>query len=305
MSNDHLRFPSGVTVAQAKKDAKRLAKERGIRLHQAQDIIAQQNGGDALWHRAIEKLQPHREATVLPLRIPLSPEHNTGHLERRIEIGPEASTIVILGVAGTGKSVLAILLAQQALVDAGAPAVHYVVPLDVLGDMRPDNPLFQRDAAMQLLVQLHDEYPTKVFTHELDRDGSPTETVGNPPAGSVVIVDETLFLRRAQTEILDWMRWASARRYTLIVTGQTPEDVFPPMSAEEEKEGVRYVGAMFLGRLNQGPATERAPQSTQAVIEATRMLRYDRGPARDFVAATTNPAWMGVVRYTIPPTVVE
>lgn len=238
------------------------------------------------------------------IRIPLSPEHHTGNVEYHIEVGPEASTIVILGVAGTGKSVLAMLLAQQALADGGS-AVHYLNRTDVLGELRPDSPRFHRDSAMQLLAQLAAQHPNRVFTHDLPRDGSPAEVVGAPPAGSMVILDETRFFHRAQTEMLDWMQWASAHGYLFVVTGQTPEDVFPPLSADEEKKGVKHIGAMFLGRLNKGPTFDRAPQSVQAVMEATQLLRYDWGPSRDFIVATTAPDWMGVARYTVSSAMAE
>ncbi|HCF2447127.1 TPA: hypothetical protein NIA45_004796 [Pseudomonas aeruginosa] len=55
--SDFLRFPSRVTVAQVKKDAKAVSKADGIPLHQALDLLAARHGMAMPWHTAIAQLK--------------------------------------------------------------------------------------------------------------------------------------------------------------------------------------------------------------------------------------------------------
>ena len=75
---DTLKFPSGRPLSSARKDAKKLSRLQNIPLVQAQNIIAQQNGMDLPWDKAITKLKagekiatfnmnPYRKLLVLGL----------------------------------------------------------------------------------------------------------------------------------------------------------------------------------------------------------------------------------------------
>ena len=68
MSNDdfdRLKFPSGRTLGNCRKDAKRRARERGIDLSQAQDEVARANGAMKPWHHAIADLR-----SAAPIVVP-------------------------------------------------------------------------------------------------------------------------------------------------------------------------------------------------------------------------------------------
>ena len=54
---DNLRFPNGLSVRQAKSDAKALKKQNRIKLHEALQIVAAQNGIALPWEQVIEKLK--------------------------------------------------------------------------------------------------------------------------------------------------------------------------------------------------------------------------------------------------------
>lgn len=54
---DDLRFPTGRTVLQAKKDASRLSRERGITHTEALDLVCEENGCAPPWQKAIEELK--------------------------------------------------------------------------------------------------------------------------------------------------------------------------------------------------------------------------------------------------------
>ncbi len=53
----NLKFPSGRTVQQLKKDAKRLKKSAGITLTEAQNLCAKENGISLSWDKAIEEIK--------------------------------------------------------------------------------------------------------------------------------------------------------------------------------------------------------------------------------------------------------
>lgn len=58
--DNYLRFPSGRTVGNCRKDAKKLAKQHklaGLSLAKALDLIAEQNGLPGGWHKAVEQLR--------------------------------------------------------------------------------------------------------------------------------------------------------------------------------------------------------------------------------------------------------
>lgn len=57
---EHLQFPSGRSVGNCRKDAKRLSRDQEISLNEALDQVARQNGVPLPWARAIEtlRLQP-------------------------------------------------------------------------------------------------------------------------------------------------------------------------------------------------------------------------------------------------------
>lgn len=62
---ESVRFPSGRSVGNCRKDAKRLAREQGISLHQAQDLIAKLNGSDLSWARSLEAMKAAAERQSL------------------------------------------------------------------------------------------------------------------------------------------------------------------------------------------------------------------------------------------------
>lgn len=57
MNLDDLRFPSGRTVSQAKKDASRLSRKEGITHTQALDRVCEENGCSPPWQKAMEELK--------------------------------------------------------------------------------------------------------------------------------------------------------------------------------------------------------------------------------------------------------
>lgn len=103
MSNDdfdRLKFPSGRTVGNCRKDAKRLARERGIDLSQAQDEIARANGTTKPWHYAVADLRS-AGPIILPVDpgdLPMTADDVRAVLEKHFEltqfgIGPNSQSL--------------------------------------------------------------------------------------------------------------------------------------------------------------------------------------------------------------------
>ncbi|WP_259241438.1 hypothetical protein, partial [Aeromonas hydrophila] len=63
--NDHIKFPSGNTIEFCRKKAKKLVKEKGIKLAQALDIIAEINGISGGWHNAMQQLNNNPQSSAL------------------------------------------------------------------------------------------------------------------------------------------------------------------------------------------------------------------------------------------------
>ena len=53
---DFYKFPSGRTVARVRKDAKKLKKARNIRMYEALNILARENGMNMNWNDALASL---------------------------------------------------------------------------------------------------------------------------------------------------------------------------------------------------------------------------------------------------------
>jgi hypothetical protein len=64
-SDDRLKFPSGRTVGNCRKDAKKLARLRGLDLSQALDEVARANGAKKPWHHALVDLR-----SAAPIIVP-------------------------------------------------------------------------------------------------------------------------------------------------------------------------------------------------------------------------------------------
>jgi len=87
---DHFNFPSGLSVRQARADAKQLAKERNIKLAEAQRIVTTKNGLDLEWAEAIEFL---KTGSALPKATTIQSMAYDGRKYRAKVIGTEKQII--------------------------------------------------------------------------------------------------------------------------------------------------------------------------------------------------------------------
>lgn len=69
---EQFKFPSGRPVGSARKDAKKLSKEKNITLIEAQNRIAEMNGAGVNWDQAINQLKSNLAHTPAVSRLDLS-----------------------------------------------------------------------------------------------------------------------------------------------------------------------------------------------------------------------------------------
>lgn len=159
-------FPSGISVTQAKKDAKKLAKSSELKLSKAQDLIAFKHGRTS-WATLINQLSTQNS---------LSLRFNKG--ERQLNFPKEKSFTIVEGFSGTGKSVLLIEAASQ-MIKAGYPVVYLTCGLSMV---------HPSDLAGQAVIQQgkmnHDLFCVYDF---LDENLDLTSFKLN---GSILIIDE-------------------------------------------------------------------------------------------------------------------
>lgn len=98
MSNVN-RFPSGATLDQVKKDAKKLARTQNIPLNQAQDAAALKHGLALPWNRVNEWLTSQRVSAIASFTLPL----DSGET-KVVNLTCEQPLVMICGWVGCGKS---------------------------------------------------------------------------------------------------------------------------------------------------------------------------------------------------------
>ena len=114
MSNVN-RFPSGATLDQVKKDAKKLARTQNIPLNQAQDAAALKHGLAMPWNRVNEWLKSQRVSAIASFTLPL----DSGET-KVVNLTCEQPLVMICGWVGCGKSTTALVLAGQAMAKSKA-----------------------------------------------------------------------------------------------------------------------------------------------------------------------------------------
>ena len=147
-------LPSGISVTQAKKDAKKLSKKLGIPLSEAQNKIAFKHSR-SVWAKAISQ-------SKLDHHFQLSFQSGCLSKSRVIEnIEVQESISVILGMPGAGKTVLLLEIASQCLKQG--------LPVTLLSTNSFD------DLAVIPELSIDEEY-----THQLKNEYGDRFTIINP-----------------------------------------------------------------------------------------------------------------------------
>lgn len=115
ISIDHLLFPSGTTVSQAKKDAKKYKRQHNCTQTQALNIIAIKNGINLTWDKAVKLLKE--------TQVNLLPDIFSNEQDRQLRsIFSEMKEIVIFsGTVGSAKTTVA-----REVINAYSPSAKQV-----------------------------------------------------------------------------------------------------------------------------------------------------------------------------------
>ncbi|HGN3115173.1 TPA: hypothetical protein ACKRQV_001257 [Pseudomonas aeruginosa] len=278
---ENLRFPNGVTVRQAKKDAKTLASVFDIPLSEAQNLVAKKNGLDMLWSRAIEWLKV-MDVPLASWHVPLC----SGQ-ELPLSVTAAAPVIVIAGVAGTGKSVFAVSLAIQHLRKCAGAEVHWVSTVE-FPDM--DASLPADWAADNLLQALRRRHQAQVWHHHRDLAGD-LPGKGSPP-GTLVVLDELGSSTSLPETLLRWTKTAQERRHIVIVCAQVMAEV---IRREQMPKGIC---AVFHGR--QFHPRSESEITINGLSHRLDTLEFKRGEFSEFAAFGEGASSTFAVRLPLP-----
>jgi hypothetical protein len=174
---EHLRFPSGTTIKQAKKDSKKRAKEKNILLTKAQNDVAKENGLDMNWKSAMNNIKTEDK--------PLCRFNITG---KNFQLTNSKPVGYISGYSGIGKTVTSYYLAEQHLKSGNN--VH----IDSYG-MGINSK--STDFGSTLLRNLISNFESQVTFYDRPRNSGcydEIEFIDRLPKNTLVIMDEIGFI---------------------------------------------------------------------------------------------------------------
>lgn len=169
-------LPTGLSVEQAKKDAKKLAQKLSIPLSEAQNIIAFKHGRSQ-WHVLMEQLKKQKQL--------VAEFTNNTRDKTEITFAKNKSINVILGPPGSGKSVLLLDLVTQFL-EKGFPVMY-------LGAINPNSistssPYDGHD--LLAISNLLTKYPESFRVHDCDTHKFTTEIDALMLNGAILVIEE-------------------------------------------------------------------------------------------------------------------
>jgi Rad3-related DNA helicase len=139
------QFHSGITLTQARKDAKKLAKSEGLPFHKALDSIAKQHHGLS-WNKSVQSLKAMASSLSFRLKGMIDNEQVAFQLTRQEPL------CIIDGYPGSGKTIAALSMAEYHLKQGFA--VHYFAGFEMPDDASPH----LQDLALNLALAFAREY---------------------------------------------------------------------------------------------------------------------------------------------------
>lgn len=213
------RFPSGASLDQVKKDAKKLAKSNGLSLHEALDQAATAHGAQVPWHRIQEFLAGDDDETLLA-RFAL-PLYAGGVFT--VSLTETRPMISVTGRTGAGKSTTALLIAERYLASCRG-RVHLVSPLHVQPTSTVEE--LSEGCWMDVWDRISLKYPGRCVrvvcperTAEMYMVGPLDLSHSQPERGDLVVLDERYHCAKGQS-LIDVAEIARMWRVGLILCKQ-------------------------------------------------------------------------------------
>jgi len=238
-----------------------------------------------------EAQRPHAAFQVVPLRIPFdlwvtkdetpaSPQQF--HLTRAQPVG------LILGIAGTGKSVLALHLASQALTHR-VPHVCVLLPAEAVdGDAMKLSPML---LAPHLFKKLRAAHGSRIDARAVRPTDDLREVCADLPAGSLVIADEIPLMIRSPEVVRGWIDWSHRQGHFMLLASQTVGDLFDGSDPVANRKAFLRIGMVFSGRHHwHYVLPEDTPKLVGVAVRGAETLAYPpRGKREFFVSALSLP----------------
>ncbi|HFL2870364.1 TPA: hypothetical protein ACGWVL_004764 [Pseudomonas aeruginosa] len=213
------RFPSGASIDQVKKDAKKLTKSEGLSLHEALDQAAAAHGAEVPWHRIQEFLAGDDDETLLA-RFALQLYAGGVFTVSLTETRPMIS---VTGRTGSGKSTTALLIAERYLASCRG-RVHLVSPLHVQQTSTVEE--VSEGCWMDVWDRISLKYPGRCVrvvcperTAEMYMVGPLDLSHSRPERGDLVVLDERYHCAKGQS-LIDVAEIARMWRVGLILCKQ-------------------------------------------------------------------------------------
>lgn len=259
------RFPSGASIDQVKKDARKLAKSTGLSLHEALDQAAAEHGAQVPWNRIQEFLAGDDDETLLA-RVSL-PLHAGGIFT--VSLTEARPLISVTGRPGGGKSTTALLIADRYLTSSRG-RVHLVSPLH----LQPASVV--EDVSEGCWTDVWDrialKYPGRCVrvvcperTAEMYMVGPLDLTPSQPERGDLVVLDERYHCAKGQS-LVDVSEIARMWRVGLILCKQ-------PRPWEDETIPNESVGDPFSLHIK----CRRERRSDECRLQLEEMVNGRRG----------------------------
>lgn len=271
-----VRLPSGVTIDQAKKDAKKRAKSLSIPLYQAQDEVARSNGLHCSWSEGMK----HLNGDGRPLaNFKIGPRH--------VQLTREKPVAPIIGSTGSGKSVASLILAEQHL-KAGGQVVWATFSLPEPGAVYPGDliPGFAR-----ALVAAY-----RGFTVLPIDDGKGLIDRLQVQPNTLIIIDEVALLRQCDgaDRVLDFCKEHDC---TVLLLSQTGAD---PVHYGWDDHKADKVAFMLLGRSDYIPGS--VDKVSQLMRRFNEQLTYPSPEEAELLLVDMRD-WLGKVVFQKPVTI--
>lgn len=252
-----MRLPTGLSVTQAKKDAKKLARKERIKQSEALDLIAFENGR-ANWPELTNQLDTQNR---LFARLNRGPDAGT-----ILDLPESKSVTIVSGFAGSGKSCV--------LREFSAQWLDKKYPIVYLG--------YNEDELNTLTAK----YPALFRFIDLDKIQSDQDVADLKLNGAILMIDEYHWFRlyKMQKAIQDLIR---ASMHTFIST-QTLDEIEPLVD-----NGIKNVSAKLFSFIlmpgSQAGITKLKSKPTKPEVELIlRELKYVPGEFSEFVWLNAN-----------------
>ena len=232
-----LKFKSGISVDQARKDAKKLSKSSDIKLGDALNQMAQAHHGVTRWDEALVSI-----------------------LGNAILLG-EKSGVVISGVSGCGKTPLAIKIANKAFQDGACLNTFYITT----------------PGGVSLTEFSPPSDGIGVHVVEADLDFNLPDLLGDKARCALVIIDEAWAFSRPKALLLEWLEFMRRQGGALVLISHSLEDVLPSWHGghADEQSLIGYIVLGKSHPLSSATAPSPEWSFLNAALESSKSLLCD------------------------------